>query len=67
MTRPAHFKSKFRGVYWHKQNRNWCSQIKFNYKKAHLGSFSKEEDAARAYDLTARKLFGAFAQLNFPS
>jgi|SRR6185503_1553982 len=67
MTRPLHFKSRFRGVYWHKQNKNWCAQIKCNYKKSHIGSFCREEDAARAYDLTARKLFGAFAQLNFPS
>lgn len=66
MTRPAHFKSRFRGVYFQKQNRNWCAQIKQNYRKKHIGSFAREEDAACAYDRVALEKFGEFAQLNFP-
>lgn len=66
MTRPGHFKSRFRGVYWHKQNRCWCAQIKHLYKKKHLGCFSDEELAARTYDDAALNLFGEFIQLNFP-
>jgi hypothetical protein len=65
ITRPAYFKSRFRGVYWHKQNQNWCAQIKVNYKKKHLGSFPTENGAARAYDNAARRFFGDFCQLNF--
>lgn len=64
--RGTGFKSRFRGVYLHKQNQNWCATIKVNYKKTHLGSFSVEEDAARAYDVAAKAKFGEFAQLNFP-
>lgn len=66
MTRPAHFKSRFRGVYWHKQNQNWCAQIKTAKKKIHLGSYTNENAAAIAYDIAARELFGDFAQLNKP-
>lgn len=56
--------SKFRGVCWH--GKCWTSQIHKCGKKFHLGSFSSEEDAARAYDAKARELFGTHAAPNFP-
>lgn len=65
MTRPAHFTSRFRGVYWHKQNQNWCAEIKLLRQKKHIGSFTNEVDAARAYDEAAGHFFGEFAQRNF--
>jgi hypothetical protein len=52
--------SGFRGVYPSKGR--WCAKI----KKHHLGYFLSKEEAARAYDLAARAMFGDFAQLNFP-
>lgn len=42
--------SKYMGVRYHKIERNWQAQITVNCVRKHLGSFSNEEDAARARD-----------------
>lgn len=56
--------SKFRGVTWDKDKKRWQAQIGFRGKNKVLGRFKVEEDAARAYDKEARKLYGEFAQPN---
>jgi hypothetical protein len=56
--------SEFIGVYWNKQNKNWVAGIKHNSRKIHLGYYSDEREAARAYDAKALELFGAFASTN---
>lgn len=58
--------SQFRGITWNKKLGKWIAQVKCNYKNHILGYYINEEDAARAYDEQARKLFGEFARLNFP-
>jgi hypothetical protein len=58
--------SSFRGVSWSKQSRKWQSQIKIGGKTKHLGVFSDEEVAARAYDVKATVQRGDRAVLNFP-
>ena len=47
-------KSKYPGVFWHKQNGYWTSQISINGKRKHLGIYDKEEEAAEAYEEARR-------------
>jgi hypothetical protein len=59
--------SKYRGVLRNKLSGKWMAQIiPPNKCKQHLGTFTDEADAARAYDDRARQLLGAAARLNFP-
>src|SRR3990167_9181870 len=41
------------------------NKYKFNQKTLHLGYFSTSKEAALAYDIKAKELFGEFARLNF--
>lgn len=56
--------SKYKGVLKRKNSNNWIARIKFNNKGIHLGSFSNEADAAKAYNAAARQYFGEFARCN---
>ncbi len=58
--------SGFKGVSFFKKSGKWTAQIRHNYKLKTLGEFECKLSAARAYDDAAKKLFGEFAQLNFP-
>jgi len=58
--------SRYKGVVWHKATKKWRAQIGFEGHKQHLGLFTHEEEAARAYDEAAKHCFGSFARLNFP-
>jgi len=55
---------KYKGVCWKKENRCWVAQINFCNKKFHLGYFRDEKEAAEAYNIKAKELFGEFAYLN---
>ncbi len=57
--------SGYKGVTFDKQTGKWRAQIKHNGRRQPLGRFAVKEDAARAYDMAARRLFGEFARLNF--
>jgi len=59
--------SPFKGVYWYKAGRIWRAKITISGKKYHLGQFTSEEDAARAYDAMAWEAWGEYACLNFPT
>jgi hypothetical protein len=59
-------RSQFRGVAWHKRANKWVASLRLNKKQIHLGYFSSETAAARAYDVRAKVVHGEFANLNFP-
>lgn len=55
--------SKFRGV--SRNGNQWQVLIMVNKKKRYVGSYSKEEDAARAYDKVALQNHGSKAKTNY--
>lgn len=55
--------SKFKGVSL--IQKSWRATIRVNKKPVHLGRFESEEQAAKAYDVEARKIYGEFAHCNF--
>ena len=57
--------SGYKGVSWHKQLKKWRADIQVNGKFKHLGLFYDPVEAARAYDLAAKRLHGDFATTNF--
>jgi hypothetical protein len=59
--------SGFKGVHRHKKNHNWVAQVRDSGKTLHIGSFPTAILAAQAYDREARKYYGEFAVLNFPT
>lgn len=57
--------SRFRGVSWSTRRGKWQVHTRFNGKSQGHGLYADEEEAARAYDREARRLFGEFANPNF--
>lgn len=44
--------------------RPWVAHIKLRGRHIHLGRYQSEVEAARAYNVAARELFGEFARIN---
>ena len=57
--------SMYKGVCFHKTANKWHARIKHNGQQIHLGYYTDESEAGRAYDRKASELFGVFAKLNF--
>lgn len=64
-SKSANKSSIYKGVSWHKINKRWISQICIDGKYKHLGYFSTQLRAAKAYDRAAKKYHKEFANLNF--
>lgn len=58
--------SQYKGVAQRCPGGVWRAKICKSGKIQNLGSFSSEIEAALAYDIAAKSLFGEFARLNFP-
>ena len=56
--------SKYKGVKRNGSGR-WHAVINCDRKRIYLGTFETEEQAAKAYDLGAKKYHGEFANFNF--
>jgi hypothetical protein len=56
--------SKWRGVAFHRQHRKWQASIRVGGKQRHLGLFSDEAEAARAFNKAAAEFRGDRAVLN---
>lgn len=61
--------SKYIGVSWHRTARKWVVQISHNYKSFYMGLYQNEEEAARVYDETLRRLpiEEGYKVYNFPT
>lgn len=57
-------KTGFIGVSKQASCRRWRAMINLGFRMVHIGTFKTPEDAARAYDVMARK--HGKARLNFP-
>lgn len=63
--RPTTAERAWKGIYPH--GNRWKARIKREGQNVYLGSFQTPQEAAYAYDAAAKRLFGEFAHLNFPS
>jgi hypothetical protein len=52
--------SGFKGVSWHKHNKQWQAYIRINKKLIHLGFYETREEAHAAYVEVSRKNRGEF-------
>lgn len=56
--------SGFKGVSWKKDKRKWKAYLTFSRKQNHLGYFDDIKEAALAYNVAAKEMFGCYARLN---
>jgi hypothetical protein len=57
--------SRYIGVSWSEAQSTWRAQLQHRFRNRTIGYFSKQRDAAEAYDALALALRGEAARLNF--
>ena len=57
--------SGYKGVSFEKRRNKWRSQIKIGRQVKEIGQFKTAIQAAMAYDLWAKNIYGEYAKLNF--
>lgn len=62
--KKPHTSSQFKGVSLHTSTNLWIASVTKQGKRYHLGLFTDEIEAAKAYNKKAIELFGEFANLN---
>ncbi|MAU10639.1 MAG: Fis family transcriptional regulator [Anaerolineaceae bacterium] len=61
---PINNTSQYKGVSWRKGK--WEARIRYKDTRLYLGRFEQAQDAALAYDVASRQLYGDFAGCNLP-
>ena len=56
--------SGYKGVFYNKKRKKWEAQITKNYHQKTIGRYNTPEEAARAYNDAALKLYGEKAYIN---
>ena len=56
--------SMYKGVWFDNRRYAWKAAIQHEGKRKHIGRFSSELEAAKAYNEAALRLHGKFARLN---
>jgi hypothetical protein len=59
--------SRYKGVSWATQAKQWTARIHVKGKQMYLGYFDDELEAAMVYDIHALEHYGEYAQVNFPT
>lgn len=62
--KQARGSSRFKGVHYYTARSCWCAEVRYRGKRKHVGYFTDEREAARAYDAAATEMQGAFALTN---
>lgn len=57
-------RSQYKGVSWNCGRNKWLASIAKDYTSYYLGYYESEIEAALAYNIKAKELFGEFARLN---
>lgn len=56
--------SKYKGVSWYKRDKCWRAYVNLGQRQIHIGYFTTEIEAAKAYNKKAKEVHKEFAYLN---